>query len=65
MARNRLKDVRRRVHRILEQGPVGDRVTASTDVTRESARHSSNVPAPTIPVAPNSSTFTGTRAQAV
>ena len=31
MARNRLKDVRRRVHRILEQGPVGDRVSKRVD----------------------------------
>ena len=27
MARNRLKDLRRRVYQILEQGPVGDRVS--------------------------------------
>jgi voltage-gated potassium channel len=31
MARNRLKDVRRRVHQILEQGPVGDRVSKRVD----------------------------------
>ena len=31
MARNRLKDVRRRVYQILEQGPVGDRVSKSVD----------------------------------
>jgi voltage-gated potassium channel len=31
MARNRLKDVRRRVHRILEQGPLGDRVSKTVD----------------------------------
>ena len=31
MARNRLKDLRRRVYHILEQGPVGDRVSKSVD----------------------------------
>ncbi|MGB8237969.1 MAG: ion transporter, partial [Pseudolabrys sp.] len=31
MASNRLKDVRRRVHQILEQGPVGDRVSKRVD----------------------------------
>lgn len=31
MARNRLKDVRRRVHQILEQGPVGDHVSKRVD----------------------------------
>src|SRR4249920_1955100 len=31
MARNRLKDLRRRVYRVLEQGPVGDRVSKAVD----------------------------------
>src|SRR5512137_2907583 len=31
MARNRLKDLRRRVYRVLEQGPVGDRVSKAID----------------------------------
>jgi voltage-gated potassium channel len=31
MARNRLKDLRRRVYHVLEQGPVGDRVSKSVD----------------------------------
>lgn len=31
MARNRLKDLRRRVYHVLEQGPVGDRVGAIVD----------------------------------
>jgi voltage-gated potassium channel len=31
MARNRIKDLRRRVYHVLEQGPVGDRVSKSVD----------------------------------
>jgi voltage-gated potassium channel len=31
MARNRFKDLRRRVYHVLEQGPVGDRVSKSVD----------------------------------
>ncbi|MFZ1212821.1 MAG: cyclic nucleotide-gated ion channel [Pseudolabrys sp.] len=31
MARNRLKDLRRRVYQVLEQGPVGDRVSTWVD----------------------------------
>src|SRR5689334_14100965 len=31
MARNRLKDLRRRVYHVLEQGPVGDRVGTTVD----------------------------------
>jgi voltage-gated potassium channel len=31
MARNRLKNLRRRVYHVLEQGPVGDRVSKSVD----------------------------------
>jgi voltage-gated potassium channel len=31
MARNRLKDLRRRVYQVLEQGPVGDRVSKRVD----------------------------------
>ena len=31
MARNRLKDLRRRVYHVLEQGPVGDRVSKVVD----------------------------------
>ena len=31
MARNRLKGLRRRVYQILEQGPVGDRVSKAVD----------------------------------
>ncbi len=31
MARNRLKDMRRRVYHVLEQGPVGDRVSTAVD----------------------------------
>ena len=37
--------------------PVEERVTASTESTRGSARHSNKAPAPTIPVAPKSTTF--------
>ena len=31
MARHRLKDLRRRVYQVLEQGPVGDRVSTWVD----------------------------------
>ena len=31
MARNRLKDLRRRVYRVLEQGPIGDRLSKAVD----------------------------------
>ncbi len=31
MARNRLRDLRRRVYQVLEQGPVGDRVSRWVD----------------------------------
>jgi len=31
MARNRLRDLRRRVYQVLEQGPVGDRTSRWVD----------------------------------
>ncbi len=31
MARNRLKDLRRRVYQVLEQGPIGDGISSAVD----------------------------------
>src|SRR4030095_5463989 len=57
---NRKKSERRTSRSFGCTRPVGDRPMERTDSTRWSSRHSSSTPAPTMPVAPNRRTFTGT-----